>query len=95
MSDFQLHKDDSQVTLGLETKYAMCEDRGRYLCEVIVNNTFYAKTFNVDVKSENSIGFSTGMSDLGPNWIRLDANRTNPGPFQITFQHVCTGFQDR
>ncbi|BFZ00522.1 hypothetical protein BsWGS_03561 [Bradybaena similaris] len=50
MSDFTLHRDDDQVTFSLETKYALCEDKGRYLCEVKVNRTFFSKTFNVDVK---------------------------------------------
>ncbi|CAG5125173.1 unnamed protein product, partial [Candidula unifasciata] len=50
MSDFTLHRDADQVTFALETKYALCEDKGRYLCEVKVNRTFFSKTFNVDVK---------------------------------------------
>ncbi|RUS73936.1 hypothetical protein EGW08_018308 [Elysia chlorotica] len=52
MSDFSLHRDESQVTLTLETKYAMCEDKGRYLCEIVVNRTFHSKTFNVDVRKK-------------------------------------------
>lgn len=51
MSDFALHRDEDQVTLALETKYAICEDKGRYLCEVKVNRTMFLKTFNVDVRS--------------------------------------------
>ena len=28
------------------------------------------------------------MSDLGPKWVRLPQNGTNPGQFQIRFQNI-------
>ncbi|XP_012936300.2 uncharacterized protein LOC101862717 [Aplysia californica] len=81
MSDFTLHRDDEQVTLALETKYAMCEDKGRYLCEAIVNRTIFSKTFNVDVKKKPEppkLSFPEDIFDGDTIWMTTTWDAGNP-----------------
>ncbi|XP_025079663.1 uncharacterized protein LOC112555456 isoform X3 [Pomacea canaliculata] len=52
MSHHRVHRDTDRVTLTLESQYAVCEDKGTYLCEIIVNGSTWSKTFNVDIRKK-------------------------------------------
>ena len=52
MSHHRVHRDKDRVSLTLESQYAVCEDKGTYLCEIIVNGSIWSKDFNVDIRSE-------------------------------------------
>ncbi|XP_013079004.2 uncharacterized protein LOC106064896 [Biomphalaria glabrata] len=96
MSDFTLHRDDEMVNLVLETKFAMCEDKGRYLCEVIVNSTFFTRTFNVDVKKKPEKPVLSFPDDIFAGqtvWITTTWDAGNPMIGHIVHD-IVKGFVD-
>ena len=64
MSHHRVHRDKDRVSLTLESQYAVCEDKGTYLCEIIVNGSIWSKDFNVDIRSESVwVGMADGCGD--------------------------------
>ncbi|KAH9512825.1 hypothetical protein Btru_038278 [Bulinus truncatus] len=96
MSDFTLHRDDEMVHLVLETKFAMCEDKGRYLCEVSVNRTFFSQAFNVDVKKKPEkpiLSFPDDIFSGQKVWITTTWDAGNPMTGHIVHD-IIKGYTD-
>jgi hypothetical protein len=55
MNHHRVHRDSDRVSLTLESQYAVCEDGGTYLCEIIVNASMWSKNFTVDVRSQYTV----------------------------------------
>ena len=70
MSHHRVHRDKDRVSLTLESQYAMCEDKGTYLCEIIVNGSVWSKDFNVDIRSELGV-WGVCVCEIIVNRLRL------------------------
>nr|KAG5708292.1 hypothetical protein BaRGS_021226 [Batillaria attramentaria] len=64
MSHHRVHRDKDRVSLTLESQYAVCEDKGTYLCEIIVNGSIWSKDFHVDIRKKPDVPVLKVPSDI-------------------------------
>ncbi|KAK7089921.1 hypothetical protein V1264_009801 [Littorina saxatilis] len=64
MSHHRVHRDKERISFTLESQYAMCEDKGTYLCEIIVNGSIWSKDFDVDIRKKPDVPVLTVPSDI-------------------------------